>query len=169
MAYQRKARESFVGGFGVADRSSGFLRPHHRRKLGQGNFLASDRLLVAALDFVVNFFPVHLHFGGGFDPNFDGFALDPNDRHLDATIDNDAFAGFTGEDEHGGKKGLGSGLIQREQMLNRIFGRVRKHDLFAGHGVAVNHNRAFEVHGRPSGGVQCDDVQQNCVVRFLDS
>ena len=54
------------------------------------------------LNFVINFLAMHGHVGGGADADLDRVAaVHPHDLHRDAAIDDDAFAEFAGEDEHG--------------------------------------------------------------------
>ena len=46
------------------------------------------------------FLPMHRQFWRGLDAEFDRIALDAQDLHDDATVDDDAFVEFAGEDEH---------------------------------------------------------------------
>jgi hypothetical protein len=48
-------------------------------------------LPIAALDLVVYFLPMHRHLCWGFDSNFDDVSVDTHHRHLDASINYDAF------------------------------------------------------------------------------
>src|SRR5579883_2621498 len=66
----------------------------------QGDLLAGKRPFVAVLDFIVNFLAMHRHVGGSLNPNFDCFTVYSHHGHLDATVNDDGFAGFAREDEH---------------------------------------------------------------------
>ena len=127
-------------------------------ELGQRNLLASDCLLVIPLHFLVNLLAMHLYLRGGFYPELNGFPFDADDGDLDAAIDHNTFAGFTGEDEHGGERGSGGDFSKRERVLDRILRGIHQHHLFTNHRVTVEDNGAFQIYGGPAVGVQRDDV-----------
>jgi hypothetical protein len=66
-----------------------------QRQLGQWPTPAGKRLLIAALYFFINFKSVHRNIRRGRDSNLHHLALYPDYLQVDASINNDAFTGFS--------------------------------------------------------------------------
>lgn len=59
------------------------------------------RCAVGLLDFLIHLVTMHSDIGRCGDTQFDGFALDAQHAHDDATVNDDALTGLTGQHQHG--------------------------------------------------------------------
>jgi len=131
------------------------------RQFRQRRALLGQRLLVAALNFLINFFPVHRHFGRRGDAELHRFTIHTHHRDVDFSINHDAFADFAREDEH---NRLVGGFRQRQRMVDFIRRRVGNDHLLARVRMAVDDNRSFQIHRRALLVVDRHDGQQQRVV-----
>lgn len=115
-----------------------------QRQFGQWPALVGERLLVTALYFFINLESMHRHVRRGRDSDLHDLALHPDNLQVDASINNNAFAGFSRKDKHGMRQLRGHFGI-RQRMLHRIVGGIGDDHLFANTSVPVDDNRPFEI------------------------
>ena len=68
------------------------------RRLGDGRLAGIHRSLFAPLNDIMNLLPMHRQFDRRLDPQFDRVLINAQDFDGDASIDDDAFVEFAGED-----------------------------------------------------------------------
>jgi hypothetical protein len=104
--------------------------------------------MIAALDLVVDFLAVNGHLRRSFDPDLDHLTIDTHHRQLDASVDNNAFAGFARENKHGIALSSGGHVANGQRMFDVVFGGIGEDDLLADQSMSIESDRALQINGR---------------------